>query len=126
MLYAFVEGLVGVQDKLKEFKSIRFTPRWEAAGVKNVEALIEYPASGAYIKYNYLSSYKSVKLEIEGTPEAIDLELYLPENRKSVSVNITGGDIQTINENKPEDQYFRCSIKKYSHLVKLTILLSGK
>jgi hypothetical protein len=126
MLYAFTEGLVGVQDKLKEFKSIRFTPRWEAAGVKDAEALIEYPASGAYIKYKYLSSYKSLKLEIEGTPENIDLELYLPENKKPVSVNVTGGDIKSINEYKNEGKYFKCSIKKNRSPVELIIKLSRK
>jgi hypothetical protein len=126
MLYAFIEGLVGVKDNLKELKSINLAPRWEAAGVKDAEALIEYPASCAWIKYNYLSSNEIINLIIEGTPENIDLELYLPENRKPDSVNITGADLKTTGESKPADRYFRCSIKKYSSPFELRIKLSGK
>ena len=126
MLYAFIEGLAGVQDKLKEFKSIRLTPRWEAAGVKEAEVQIEYPASGAFVKYRYLYSSKSIKLRIEGTPENVDLELYLPENQKAVSAAITGADIKIIKKYKPDDKYFSCSIKKSSSSFELTIKLSQK
>ena len=85
MLYAFVEGLVGVRDKLKKFKNIRLSPGWEAAGIKEAEAEIDYPASGAYVKYKYLYSGNSLRLEVEGSPEYIELELYLPVDRKAVS-----------------------------------------
>jgi hypothetical protein len=124
MLYAFIEGMVGVQDKLKEFKSIRLSPRWEVVGVKEAEVMIEYPACGAYVKYKYLSSFKTVKLEIEGNPENIDLELYLPENRKSISVNVTGADIKIADEQNPEDKYLRCRLKKTDPLLEITINLS--
>ncbi|MBA4322920.1 MAG: hypothetical protein C0408_08910, partial [Odoribacter sp.] len=126
MLYALIEGLAGVKDIQKEFKNIRLTPRWEAAGVKDAEAMIEYPASGAYVKYKYLNSDKSIKLEVEGTAEFIDLELYLPDNKKPVSANVIGADIRGISEYKPGDKYFRCSIRKFSSPFELTIKLKGK
>lgn len=127
MLYAFVEGLVGVKDLLKGFNKIRLTPRWEAAGVSEADVKIEYPSSGAFVRYKYLNSNKSgsVKLEIEGTPERIDLELYLPENMKTVSVNISGADIDEVKKSEKGDKYFRCSIRKYSPSLELTIKLSG-
>ena len=126
MLYAFVEGLIGVQDKLKAFKSIRLTPRWDAAGIKDAEVMILYPASGAYVKYKYLYSSNSVKLEVEGTPEDIDMELYLPENKKVVSIDFKRGDVKTAKDYRPDDKYFRCSIKKLSSSFELTVKLSGK
>ena len=126
MLYAFIEGMVGVQDKLKEFKNIRLTPRWEAAGVKDAEIMIEYPSSGAYIKYKYLNSYKSISLEVEGSPEFIDLELFLPENRKPVSVDITGADIKERIDYQLCDKYLKCRIKKLNSKLELIIKLSEK
>jgi hypothetical protein len=124
MLYAFIEGLVGVRDKLKEFKNIRLSPRWEAAGIKEAEAEIDYPASGAYVKYKYLYSGNSLRLEVEGSPEYIELELYLPVDRKAVSNKTSGGEINRISEHKSDGNYFRCSIKKTSSLFELTVKLS--
>jgi len=126
MLYAFVEGLVGVRDKLKKFKNIRLSPGWEAAGIKEAEAEIDYASSGAYVKYKYLYSGNSVKLEVEGSPENIELELYLPVDRKSVSNNTFGGEIKRISEHNSDDNYFRCNIKKTSSLFELTVKLSRK
>jgi hypothetical protein len=126
MLYAFIEGVVGIQDIQKGFKSIRLTPRWEAAGVTKAEALIEYPASGAFVKYNYQNSDKSISLVVEGTPEFINLELYLPENMKPDSSIINGADILEIVEHNRDDNYFRCRIKKYNSPFELKIRLSVK
>jgi hypothetical protein len=124
MLNAFIEGLVGVQDNLKKFNNIRLTPRWEAAGVKQAEARIEYPASGAYIMYKYLGSYGSVKLKIEGSPENIDLELYLPENKRALHFNITGADIERPYESKHDDKYFRCKLRKNAPSTEVIVNIS--
>jgi len=126
MLYAFIEGLVGVQDKLKGFTNIRLTPKWEAAGIKNAEIEIDYPASGAYVKYKYLYCANSVKLDIEGTPENIEIALYLPENKKVVSMKTTGGSVKMISEHIPNDNYLSCNINKTSSQCELTVKLSRK
>jgi hypothetical protein len=124
MLFAFIEGLAGVHDIMKELKHIRLTPRWEAAGVTKAEVMIGYPSSSAYVKYNYFGSSESVILEIEGSSEIIDLELLLPQGKKYVSSNASGGELKMTRKQKPEDKYFRCSIKKLSDSIKLTIILS--
>ena len=53
MLYALTEGLAGVTDIMKGFRNIKLSPRWAAAGVDEAEVMIDYPASGEYVKYNY-------------------------------------------------------------------------
>jgi hypothetical protein len=126
MLYAFIEGLAGVQDKMKKFINIRLTPRWEAAGVKKAEVMIQYPASDAFVKYNYLSSDDFIKLEIEGSPEEIDLEILLPENRKAVSVNSTGAIVKSCDETERVNKYFRCSIMNMKSRFEITVKLSIK
>jgi len=43
MLYGFLEGLAGVEDRLRLFEKARLSPRWPAAGVET-QALRESPA----------------------------------------------------------------------------------
>jgi hypothetical protein len=126
MLYAFIEGLAGVRDKLKGFNDISLSPRWEAAGVKEADAMIDYPASGAFVKYKYLNHNNLLTLELEGSPENIDLELHLPENIKTVIPDINGAEIKSITKYLPGDKYFRCKIKKQTNPLKLTLTLSEK
>jgi hypothetical protein len=126
MLYAYIEGLAGVKDKLKGFKDISLSPRWEAAGIKEAEVMIDYPASGAYVKYKYLKSENTVTFQLEGSPEYIDLELYLPGNINTVVANIDGGEIKSTLKYSPGDKYFSCKIKTLSPSFELTIRLSGK
>jgi hypothetical protein len=47
MVWALIEGLAGIEDKLKRFEKIRLSPRWIAAGVMEAEAGAGYqvPAS---------------------------------------------------------------------------------
>jgi hypothetical protein len=126
MLYAFIEGLAGIKDQLKKFNKIILSPRWEAAGVKEAEVRVEYPASGAFVRYNYLYSGNTIKLEIEGNPEDIELQLYLPEMKRPKSVNSIGADITVSDQEKQNGRYLKCKIKKYKSLFELTIRLSGK
>jgi hypothetical protein len=124
MLDAFITGLAGVHDLLKEFKHLRLTPRWEAAGVSKAEVMVGYPASSAFVKYVYLGLPEYMKLEIGGSPEIIDLELSLPQNRKYISYNLKGGVLLMEDEQKSDDKYFRCRITKKDTVVELTIILS--
>jgi hypothetical protein len=126
MLYALIEGLAGVKDRLKGFKDISLSPRWEAAGVKEAEVMIDYPASGSWVKYKYLKYNNLITFVLEGSPEHIDLDLFLPGNIKSVSASINGADIKSFTDYISGDKYFRCSIMKLSPSFELTLTLSGK
>lgn len=125
MLYALTEGLAGVKDNLRLFKNISLTPRWEAAGIRKAEVMIDYPASRAYVKYIYLASDEILKMEIEGNPEKIDLKILLPGNSKLDSVNITGGSMKS-----PKfltgNNYFAAGIDEIKSKVELIIKLSAK
>ncbi len=43
MAWALVEGLAGIEDKLKLFTRVRLSPRWLAAGVTEAEVRVGYP-----------------------------------------------------------------------------------
>lgn len=126
MLYALIEGLAGVKDNYKQFKKIRLSPRWEAAGVKKAEVEIGYPASGTSVRYNYINNGKEITLTINGDPEIIDLELYLPGNTRAVKVVIDAATCDDTGEQVPEGKYFCCTLKKTGPSVTITIGIAGK
>ncbi|HWR74542.1 MAG TPA: hypothetical protein VN276_02835 [Bacteroidales bacterium] len=80
MLYAFVEGLVGIQDKDKLFKRIRICPRWSAAGIEKAEVNVDYKSSGAYVKYIYSQTAEKMTIKLSGSYEYIQLSLPVPVN----------------------------------------------
>jgi len=80
MLYAFIEGLVGVQDKDKLFRRVRICPKWSAAGIEKAEANIDYKSSGAFVKYAYSQAADKISLKLSGSYEQIQLSLLLPGN----------------------------------------------
>jgi hypothetical protein len=44
MAWALIEGLAGIEDKLKSFSRIRISPRWLAAGINEAEVGVGYAA----------------------------------------------------------------------------------
>ena len=80
MLYAFVEGLVGVQDKDKLFRRVRICPKWTAAGIEKAEVNVDYKSSGAFVKYAYSQTADKISIRVSGSFEQIQLALPLPGN----------------------------------------------
>lgn len=90
MLYALIEGPAGIEDKHKQFKKVRLSPRWHAAGVDNAEVRVQYPASGASFGYLYSRQRDSILIEVEGTECDVDFHVLVPEAEIVKSVTIDG------------------------------------
>jgi len=90
VVYGLVEGLAGVKDAGVAFDSVRFTPRWESAGVDEVSATIKYEASGGYVGYTYRKQGKTLLLQLTGNASFFDVELLLPEKAAAKSVSVNG------------------------------------
>lgn len=91
MLYAFTEGLAGVQDTATLFRRVRLSPRWCCAGVREAELRLCYPSSGASFAYAWRHEprRRSIALEIGGASD-IDLHLLLPSSARSASLRVDG------------------------------------
>jgi hypothetical protein len=126
MLYALVEGLAGVKDNYKQFRKISLTPRWEAAGVKKADVEIEYPASGQRVSYSYRNFGGELKLTIEGAPEMIDLELYLPVNTVVKEVVTEGAVCSENNEQRIKENYLCRTLVKQGRSIVMSIHLGDK
>ncbi|HET6566904.1 MAG TPA: hypothetical protein VFG50_03000 [Rhodothermales bacterium] len=83
MLYAFVEGLCGIEDQGHSFESVRCSPRWIAAEEDMAAVQLSYAASGAAFGYTYAHhpASTSISLLLNGAA-AVDLHAMLPENSR--------------------------------------------
>ena len=92
MLYAFVEGLCGIEDLDNSLSRVRCSPRWTAAGEDEANVQIEYAASGASFgyRYRYEASEQAVKLTLEAPNTEVDLQLLLPEGQKPAGITWNG------------------------------------
>lgn len=106
MLYALIEGLAGIVDASSLFRHVRLSPRWQAAGCREVSASVSYAASGASVAYDY--AYDPPKGEIRVSlraKAAIDLHLLLPEGTRARSVRVNGRLISHSNTAVEESPY---------------------
>jgi len=65
MAWALIEGLAGIEDRLKRFEKVRLSPRWLAAGVSEAEIGVSYQASGVGIRYKYKRNKNTLEIDLE-------------------------------------------------------------
>lgn len=92
MLYAFIEGLCGIQDLGHSYRHVRCSPRWPAANEDEAEVQVGYAASGASFGYRYQHDHaaRMLRLYFETQQAQIDLHALLPEKSKATSVRWNG------------------------------------
>jgi len=90
MLYAFLEGLAGVEDRLKVFTHVRLAPRWPAAGVEACRVQLCYEVSGHRFGYQYENCGDALVIKLESDPCLLQLHLLLPEGKSAEKLFIDG------------------------------------
>ena len=79
MAYAYIEGLAGVVDQLKQFRQVALSPRWPSAQVNQAEVTLHYPASDALFGYRYELASDQITLEIATKKSNVHFHLQLPD-----------------------------------------------
>jgi len=93
MLYAFMEGLAGLEDRFKLFQEMRVSPRWVAAGVKEAEVQACYAATGSSISYSYRKTKEKIVLDGEMPKANVRFHVLCPEGELAKRVVVNGKDI---------------------------------
>ena len=93
MLYAFIEGLAGVEDKSKLFQQVRLSPRWLAAGVNRAEVNVQYASSSAGIEYEFEFTQDKISMNIQSSGSDVEFHVLLPDGVTARDVKIDGGNI---------------------------------
>jgi len=106
MMYALMEGLGGVVDEGKLFQRVRLSPRWVAAGCREVSVGAAYNASGAFSGYRFAhdESKRTITLEVNGAGE-IDLHILLPAGAKAKLVKVNQRELPFKNTRVEQSPY---------------------
>lgn len=122
--YALVEGLAGVKDVGVAFDRLLLAPRWAAAGVRDVTVTVKYEASGGYVRYCYQHDprRKSVRIDVTGSSQVIDMELLLPKGKHASEVHVNGKAVKVRSKRIGRSRYACFPIRNVgAHRVEVTL-----
>ena len=96
MLYAFVEGLAGIEDLEHAFHKVRCSPRWISASEEEASVKVGYEASQATFGYQFyhLKGDSKIKLVLECENSHVTLNLLLPADCECTSLTWNGDNVK--------------------------------
>jgi hypothetical protein len=104
MLYAMLEGLAGVEDRLSLFQNVQLSPRWVSAEVEEAEVQVEYGCSGGKIAYSFQLKRDHIYLDVQSDHSEILFHVLLPKGFEAKYVRVGGKETNYENrkiENSP-------------------------
>jgi hypothetical protein len=92
VIYGLVEGLAGVVDRDVAYRVAGVAPRWTAADTKEAKVVVQYPASGGYVAYDYRHdpSRRRIQITITGSGDRAECHVLLPAGT-AAPVGVTDG-----------------------------------
>lgn len=92
MLYAFVEGLCGIEDRAHSFETVRCAPRWVALDEATATVDLSYAASGAAFGYDFhhRPDDQTIDLVLRAEEATVALHLLLPDGASAVALTQDG------------------------------------
>lgn len=95
VVYALVEGLIGVVDEGAAYNHVRLSPRWAAADVDQVAATVAYPASSGYVSYRYAHdpAARTLMLQLTGSGDECSVHILLPDGCSAVEAVRCNGEM---------------------------------
>jgi len=105
LVYALVEGLVGVKDNGVAYDKVIFSPRWAASDVKQVNTSIKYEASGGYVSYKYSITNTAINIVYTGNTQNTEVRILIPEGKKANALTVNDVNISFKNESVEQSDY---------------------
>jgi hypothetical protein len=102
---ALLEGLAGIEDTGAGFRTTRVSPRWLAAGAKEAQIGVRYPASRGYVLYHYRQEGNIISLDYTSCADKATLRLPLPAGRRVKSGRLNGKSIDLRMETIEKTEY---------------------
>jgi hypothetical protein len=104
--YALIEGLAGIVDEQKLYRSVRLAPRWLSADIPHARVSAAYGASAAGFAYEYEhdEAKHTITLRLEGEA-TVSLHALLPEGSRAVRMIFRGKDLPFKNVKVQQSRY---------------------
>jgi hypothetical protein len=115
VVYALLEGLAGVKDRGVTFNKATLSPRWEAAGVREVSATVKYEASGGYLSYKYIydQGKEQIRLIFTGTSKDTLVEILLPQGKSALTIMLNGQEVLAEKKSVEQSVYSIIKVTPY-------------
>lgn len=111
MVYALIEGLAGIEDRLKLFQKVGISPRWLAADIMEAEVFVDYAASAAGIGYHIRCHDDHILLDVEIPESAVRFHVLLPPGKVGRTVTAAGRNIDFHNTTVASSPYVDFTLK---------------
>lgn len=106
MLYAFVEGLCGIEDRTHSYRRVRCAPRWAATPEETASVRVSYEASGAHFGYDYTHDTDASSIRLRFASQAdVDLHLLLPTGTEPIELT-WGGESRAVASSRVEESVY--------------------
>lgn len=89
VISALIEGLAGIRDDDRLFRSVTVSPRFCAAGIDRASVCARYGPSGAYValRYEHDAARRAIRLVLAGAPRSLRLRVLLPAGAATATVD---------------------------------------
>ena len=106
---AAIGGLAGVIDDAQRLNAVTVSPRWAAAGVKDVRVVVSYASSRAYFAYRMHVDEEAgqIHLTCTGSGEQVKFNVLLPDGWMPLSAN-EGGLRMELGVHDVDDSRYAC------------------
>lgn len=121
VVYALVEGLIGVKDLSQTYDQTLIAPRWVAADVDEAATVIKYEASEGYAAYHYQMKDNELSIDFTGSGSTFDLKVLLPQDRRIRSIQLDDKSIDYSVE-KVEGSVYLCLNSEGNGVKKLFVV----
>ncbi len=107
MLYAFIEGLCGIEDLDNAYSKVRCSPRWAATEESEATVEVGYAASKAGFKYTYKHdvSLNTIRIGVDTQGAEVELHVLLPSGVHATGVLWDGREREIVWENVEQSAY---------------------
>ena len=105
--HAMVEGLGGVEDTDRAFRTARIAPRWAVTEATDATVCVHYPASDGYCAYRwrYEARRRRLTLDVTGSFASAELRVLLPTGKKVRSATLDGASVMVRHERVERSTY---------------------
>jgi hypothetical protein len=111
---AIIEGLAGIEDSSKLYRTVSLSPRWIALGIEQAEAVATYPAGDAGFRYTFRhdGDKKEIAVSWDGAPDGLEVHLLLPHATQADQVLLRGEPVSFRNSRIESSSYVDLTLPK--------------
>ena len=109
-LQALMEGLAGLKTESGSMERVRVSPRWAAAGQKNVKTIARYGANRSYFAYRMKFEDKKISIEYTGSGKRAKFSVLMPKGKKAKKIVSKGKTVKFKEEKIEQSRYLNFSL----------------